>query len=218
MTIAIARHRLTHGDPDAVRPGDERWSQRGTWLAMLFWSAASLTASFVLAAEAIALAGDPDAAFSCDINAVVSCGTVGSSWQASVFGFPNAFLGLLSEPVVLTIAIAALAHVRFPRWFMLAAQVGYTAGLGLAYWLLYQSIFEIGALCPWCLLVTVATTFVFFEMTKINVLDGNLPLPPGARRLLVDVIRHKLDLLAVLVWLLGVALLLVTRYGDALFA
>jgi uncharacterized membrane protein len=198
-------------------PGSTRSRVRGSWLAMLLWSAASLTASFVLAAEAITLAGNQDAVFGCDINAVVSCGTVGSSWQASVFGFPNAFLGLVSEPVVLTLAAAGLTGVRLPRWMMFTAQMGYTLGLALAYWLLHQAIFHIGAVCPWCLLVTVATTFVFVEMTRINVLEGNLPLPPAARRFLEEVIRHRLDLLATAVWLCGILLLLVTRYGSALF-
>jgi hypothetical protein len=39
-----------------------------------------------------------------------------------------------------------------------------------------------------------------------------------ARTFLEDVIRHRLDLLAVAVWLLGVALLLVAHYGNALLA
>jgi uncharacterized membrane protein len=216
VTTGTRRHRV-EGTVEAGAAGAPV-TRRGTWLAMLLWSATSLLASFVLAAEAVTLAGDPGAVFGCDINAVVSCGTVGSSWQASVFGFPNAFLGLATEPVVLTVAIASLAGVTFPRWFMVAAQVGYTVGLGLAYWLLYQAIFVIGAVCPWCLLVTVATTFVFLELTRVNILARHLPLPPAVRRLLEDVIRHQLDLLAVTVWLLGIALLLVTRYGTALFA
>src|SRR5690606_39490821 len=61
-----------------------------------------------------------------------SCGTVGASAQASVFGFPNAFLGLVAEPVVMTIAVAGLGGVRFPRWFMCAAQVVYTLGFAFA--------------------------------------------------------------------------------------
>ena len=108
-----------------TRAGQDRGLHRGTWLAMLLWSAASLVASFVLAVEAVTLAGDPDAVFNCDINAVISCGTVASSWQASVFGFPNAFLGLVTEPVVITVAVAGLAGIRFPRWFMLTAQTVY---------------------------------------------------------------------------------------------
>jgi len=216
VSVDLARSGPTGTAPERSRIGSSQ--HRGTWLAMLFWSAASLTASFVLAAEAVTLAGDPEAVLGCDLNTVVSCGTVGSSWQASLLGFPNAFLGLVTEPVVLTLAVAGLAGVRHPRWFMLAAQTGYALGLVLAYWLLWQAIFDIGAVCPWCLLVTVATTFVFVEMTRINVLDGNLPLPPRVRSVLLEVIRHRLDLLAALAWLLAVALLLVTRYGAALFA
>jgi hypothetical protein len=49
------------------------------------------------------------------------------------------------------------------------------------------------------------------------VLEGNLPLPRAVRRFLEEVIRHRLDLLATAVWLCGILLLLVTRYGSALF-
>jgi uncharacterized membrane protein len=185
---------------------------------MLGWSVASLVASFVLAREAVALAGDATTTFSCDINAVLSCGSVGRSWQASAFGFPNAFLGLMTEPVVITIAVVGLSGVDLPRWFMRAAQVGYAVGLVLAYWLLQQAVFDIGAVCPWCLLVTVATTFVFFELTKVNVLRGHLPLPPRLRSHVLAAVRSRLDVLLVVTWLLGVAVLLVARYGEALLA
>ncbi len=57
------------------------------------------------------------------------------------------------------------------------AQVIYTIALLFAYWLFEQAMFEIGALCPWCLLVTLATTLVFFEMTYVNIRDDNLFLP-----------------------------------------
>ncbi|CAL9461398.1 hypothetical protein SUDANB95_02630 [Actinosynnema sp. ALI-1.44] len=50
--------------------------------------------------------------------------------------------------LVSTIAVACLGGVRFPRWFMFTAQVVYTAGLGFAYWLFFQSMFRIGALSP----------------------------------------------------------------------
>src|SRR5690606_26054377 len=102
-----------------------------------------------------------------------SCGTVGASAQASLFGFPNAFLGLVAEPVVITIAVAGLGGVRFPRWFMCAAQVVYTLGLAFAYWLFYQSMFHIGALCPWCLLVTLSTTLVFATLLHYNLRENN---------------------------------------------
>jgi uncharacterized membrane protein len=190
----------------------------GVWVTMLVASLASLVASFVLATDAIRLAENPGLDLSCNINAVISCGTVAGSWQASVLGFPNAFLGLMSEPVVITVAVAGLAGVRFPRWFMLTAQAFYLIGFAFAYWLFEQAMVDIGALCPWCMLVTVATTFVFFELTRINVLEGHLPLPAGAQAALEKAVRLRLDVFALAVWLLLLALVVVLRYGEALFA
>jgi len=184
---------------------------------MLFSAGLSLMASFVLSIDAVRLAGNPAADLSCNINSVISCGTVGTSWQAHVFGFPNAFLGLVAEPVVITLAVAALGGVRFPRWFMFAAQIVYAIGFGFAYWLFYQSMFHIGALCPWCLLVTISTTLVFATLTHVNIRDNNLYLPARLQTALAAGLRANLDLVIVVIWLLIVVLAVVVKYGGLLF-
>ncbi len=200
--------------PSPALAGLRRLRQSSGWIytTMLVSALLSLTASFVLSVDAVVLAADPGAQLACNINAVLSCGTVGASWQASVFGFPNAFLGLIAEPVVITIAVASLGGVRFPRWFMLAAQVVYTLGLVFAYWLFFQAYFVIGALCPWCLLVTLSTTLVFTSLTHVNIRDGNLYLPERASRVARRMIAADLDALLVAVWLTVVAMLVVTKY------
>ncbi len=147
---------------------------RWAFTEMLVSSLIGLVASLVLSVDAVVLAANPDADLSCNISEKISCGVVGLSWQANLLGFPNAFLGLIAEPVVITIAVAALGGVRFPRWFLNGAQVVYSIGLVFAYWLFYQAYFVIGALCPWCLLITVTTTIVFFSMTRVNLIEGNL--------------------------------------------
>lgn len=196
-----------------------RFRQSDTWIFgyMLFSSLVSLTASFVLSVDAIALAKNPDADLSCNINSVISCGTVGSTWQANLLGFPNAFLGLIAEPVVITIAVASLARVKFPRGFMLAAQVVYTIGVVFAYWLFFQSMFVINALCPWCLLVTLSTTLVFTSLTHVNIRDGNLFLPPRLQQTLESWLRMGIDALIVTLWLLVVVGAIFLKYGAALF-
>jgi len=205
--------------PEGFLPGLRGLRQSDRWIysTMLVSALLSLTASFVLSVDAIILAADPHAALACNINAVISCGTVGASWQASLFGFPNAFLGLIAEPVVITIAVASLGGVRFPRWFMLSAQVVYTLGLIFAYWLFFQAYFVIGALCPWCLLITLSTTLVFTSLTHVNIRDGNLYLPQGASRLASGFVRADLDALLVAVWLLGIAAMVITKYATVLF-
>jgi uncharacterized membrane protein len=205
-------------EQDASRLHRLRHHDVTVWVTMLVASVASLVASFVLSVDALALAKDPHADLGCNINAVISCGTVGASWQASLLGFPNAFLGLVFEPAVITLAVAGLAGVRFPRWFMFAAQVIYTIALLFAYWLFEQAMFDIGALCPWCLLVTLATTLVFFELTYVNLRDGNLFLPRRAQSALSAFVRSDLDIVLVIAWLLALVLAVVLKYGQALFA
>jgi uncharacterized membrane protein len=188
------------------------------WVTMLIGSVASLVASFVLSVDALTLAKNPQADLGCNINAVINCGTVAASWQSSLLGFPNAFLGLMTEPVVITLSVAALSGVRFPRWFMLSAQVVYTLGVVLAYWLFEQAMFEIGALCPWCLLITLATTLVFFEMTYVNIRDDNLFLPRRVQSALTGFVRSDLDIMLVVAWVLVLVLAVVLKYGEALLA
>lgn len=194
--------------------------QSNAWIfsTMLLSACLSLLASFVLSVDAIDLAKDPGAQLACNINAAISCGTVGVSWQAHLLGFPNAFLGLVAEPVVITIAVASLAKVRFPRGFMLAAQIIYTIGVAFAYWLFFQAMFVIGALCPWCLLITLSTTLVFSSLTHVNLRDNNLFLSERAHQRATAALRMGLDALIVVLWLAAIVVLVVTHYGAALFA
>lgn len=193
---------------------DDRW----IFGSMLVGAILSLIASFVLSAEAVELAANPNASLSCSVNIVLNCATVALHDSASMFGFPNSFFGLIAEPVVITIAIAGLAGVRFPRLFMFAAQIGYTLGFVFALVLFYISMFIIQALCPWCLLVTATTTFVFFAMTRYNIRESNLYLPANAQKTLRGFIDKDYDKL--LLWALIVAMIagIILKYGADLFA
>lgn len=195
----------------SIDPQEATRRHTGAYLEMLVGSVIGLVASFVLAVDALTLAANPDATFTCDINAKISCGTVGSAWQANLLGFPNAYLGLVSEPVVITVAIAALAGVAFPRWFMLTAQAFYSIGFGFAYWLFFQSYFVIGALCPWCLTITVTTTLVFFSITRVNILDGNLGFGKATASV-QSMVKSWVDVYLMIVILAVFAAMVVVRY------
>lgn len=204
-------------DPRPVKYAPGPVVYRGTFIEMLVSSVIGLIASLVLSIEALALAENPFADLNCDINTVLSCGTVGSSWQASLLGFPNAYLGLIAEPVVITIAVAALGGVRFPRWFMLSAQVVYFIGFAFAYWLFYQSFFVIGALCPWCLTITVTTTLVFVSMTRVNLLENNFRLSAGTYATVSSWLRAGADTLGAIVLFAILTGMILFKYGTALF-
>lgn len=201
---------MTQVESPAI-PSAKDARHRGAFIEMLVSSVIGLVASFVLSVDALILAADPNAIFSCDINTKISCGTVGTSWQANFLGFPNAYLGLITEPIVITLAVAALGGVRFPRWFMNTAQVFYAIGFLFAYWLFYQSYFHIGALCPWCLTITVTTTLVFGSMTRVNILDGNLRFGRYTETI-QGLVRSWVDIYITVVILVLLAAMVLVRY------
>lgn len=193
---------------------DDRW----IFSSMLVGACLSLLASFVLTLEAITLAANPQAELSCSINAVINCATVSLHPSAHLFGFPNSLLGLISEPVVITVAVAGLAGVKFPRPFMFAAQIGYSLGLVFALWLLYMSYFVIGALCPWCLLVTLTTTMVWFAITRYNIRENNLYLPKKLQKSLHKFVEKDFDKLVMWGFIVLVVVAIIGKYGSDLFA
>ena len=141
------------------------WRRR-TSLEMIISGCIGLLTSFVLSIEAWQLAADSSTRFGCDISSVLSCSTVAQTWQARILGFPNAFLGIFFEAVVLAISVAIFSGVKFPRWYMLGTNLLYTVALFFAFWLFGQSYFIIQVLCPWCLLITLTTTLVFGGITR----------------------------------------------------
>jgi uncharacterized membrane protein len=182
----------------------------GAFVVILVAGVVGLLASLELSIDAVRLAEDPLADLSCNISSTISCATVGLSSQASLLGFPNAFLGLITQPVMITIAVAALGGVRFPRWFMLGAHVGFTLGLAFAIWLFVQSYFVIGALCPYCMILYVTTLAAFAAITRVNVLEGFLGA--GAKRSLERPLRLGLDTAAVVIILAVVASMTIYKY------
>ena len=209
--LASVKEFFTH-DEKKIR--DDRW----IFASMLVGAILSLIASFVLSQEAVELARNPDAILSCSINIVLNCATVGLHPSATLWGFPNSFLGLMAEPVVITVAIAGLAGVHFPRRFMFVAQICYTLGFIFAYYLFYTSFFIIGALCPWCLLVTATTTFVWFAITRYNIRENNLYLSKKWSDIAHRFVEKDYDKLVLfsIVFILVAAILI--KYGNALFA
>ena len=101
------------------------WRRR-TSLEMIISGCIGLVTSFVLSIEAWQLAPDSSTRFGCDISSVLSCSTVAQTWQARILGFPNAFLGIFFEAVVLAISVAIFSGVKFPRWYMLGTNLLYT--------------------------------------------------------------------------------------------
>lgn len=132
--------------------------------------------STLILIEKMNLVQDPNYIPPCNISPFISCGSVMVTPQASIFGFPNSFLGMVGFSVMMTVGMALLAGATYKRWFWLSAQVGMTFSLGFVYWLFFQSVYRIGALCPYCMVVWTVTIPMFWYLTLYNLREGHLPL------------------------------------------
>lgn len=177
-----------------------------------------LIASFVLTIEKFHLLEDPNATLTCSFNLVLNCSTVMQTWQSSVFGFPNMLIGMMAFPVVITIAVLGLTNITFPRWFLIAANVGYLLGAIFAYWLFFSSVYDIQVLCPWCLLVTFATTLILASMTQYNLRENTFHLTKDHHKKVQAFLMSGYGTLVTAIWLVLLIALVFMKFGDALFA
>ncbi|MET0736219.1 MAG: vitamin K epoxide reductase family protein [Microbacterium sp.] len=139
-------------------------------------------AAFALTMDKFALLVDPDAILECNISPLVQCGANLDSWQGSVFGFPNPILGLAGWIAPIVVGMAILAGARFARWFWWLFALGMLFAFGFVIWLITQSIFDLGTLCPWCMLTWVVTIPTFYVVTLHILRAGILPAPVPVRR------------------------------------
>jgi len=124
-------------------------------------------ASMTLTVEKIELLLNPSYVPSCNINPIVSCGSVMVTPQASVLGFPNPLLGLVGFTVVIVTGVLAVTKVPLPQWYWAGLTVGVLIGTVFVHWLIFQSLYRIGALCPYCMVVWAVTISLLVVVATI---------------------------------------------------
>jgi uncharacterized membrane protein len=155
------RHRVL--DPDLRAP----YSRLLPWVLVIA-GVLGTVAALALTLEKLSLLEDPTYVPTCSINPIVNCGSIMKTDQAEVLGFPNPLIGLMTFPVLIATGAALLAGARFRAWYWIGLQVGTTAGLLFVVWLIHQSLYVIGALCPYCMVAWVAVLAAFWYVTLTN--------------------------------------------------
>jgi uncharacterized membrane protein len=129
-------------------------------------------AAFALTVDKFLLLENPQADLDCNFSLIVQCGENLSSWQGAAFGFPNPLLGLGGFVAPIAVGAALLADARFARWFWALFNLGIAGALAFVIWLIGQSIYVLGTLCPWCMLVWTVTIPLFWVVTFRNLAEG----------------------------------------------
>jgi len=160
-------------------------SYRQTAWILVVGGIVGIFASIELIIQKIAVLSDPDFVPNCDINPILSCGSVISTEQASLFGFPNPVLGVIGFTIVIMFGALLFTGVELPRLMWLGLNFGALAGMVFVIWLVSQSLYAIGALCPWCMVVWAVTIPIFWQVTTDNLASNKLSLGKSLSEIIV---------------------------------
>jgi uncharacterized membrane protein len=126
--------------------------------------------------------------------------------QASVFGFPNSLIGIVSFTVVLVTGVMAVSRIELPRWYWTGLAIGTLLGTVFVHWLIYQSLYSIGALCPYCMVVWAVTI-------PLLVVVSSIALGQATSNGVVAFL-HTWRWSLVTLWFTAVLLLILVRFWD----
>lgn len=163
--------------PGAENPAGERSASadfvgRAIGPILAITGAIGALAAILLSVEKVRSLEDPSYVPACTIDEVLSCGSVIVSEQSEAFGFPNPFIGIAGFAALATLGVVLIGGAALPRWLWLTVQAGVTFALAFVCWLIFQSVYRIEALCPYCMVVWTVTVIAFVYVTAHNLAEG----------------------------------------------
>jgi uncharacterized membrane protein len=180
--------------------------RRTSALWILIAGVLGFTAAFTLTLEKIEILINPAYVPSCSINPVLSCGSVMITPQAAAFGFPNPLIGVVAFTVVVVTGVLALAKVNLPQWYWAGLAAGTLLGVAFVHWLIFQSLYRIGALCPYCMVVWAVTI-------PLLVVVSSIALAPLAGNGITRAV-HQWRWSLVALWFTALILLILVRFWN----
>jgi len=126
-----------------------RWQLGGlsfVGVVLMFWSTA----------EKIHLLANPGISGSCDINPVVSCGSVLNHSLSSVFGVSNSLIGMSVFAVLLGLGLSLLSGTKPSTAFKRLVLSLVAIMLLFSWWFFGASLYVIGKICLFCIGVWLA--------------------------------------------------------------
>ncbi len=170
-----------------------------------------LIASLILVHDTLAIAQNTHYVPSCNLNPIISCGDVITFKGDSIFGLPYSFYGVAAFGMLVAAGAGMIAKANFEKWYWAILQLATTIGLISAYYLLFKSIYDIHALCPFCLSIDVITTTIFWYTTLRNIDRGMFAkIELIKQKPYAFVRRHHLDIL--LLWFMLVVIFILHHF------
>lgn len=165
------------------------------WILSLT-GAGGVFASLMLSIEEFHHLKHPAQKLACDLNPLVGCGSILDTWQGHAFlGIPNQFFGLAAFAALTTLGVLLLAGIKYPRWIWKGLQLGMLGGVLFVVWFMFESLFVLNHLCPYCMLTWFVTFMAAWYTTVYNLQAKTFTLPKSLKKIGDFAVRHHVDIL-----------------------
>jgi uncharacterized membrane protein len=101
-----------------------------------------------------------------------------------------------------------LTKVPLPLWYWTALAAATLAGVVFVHWLIFQSLYRIGALCPYCMAVWAVTIPLLVVVASI----AFRPAPTNGGSVALTLYRWRWSITTL--WFTAVILLILVRFWD----
>ena len=152
-------------------------------------------ASFALTYDKIHVLLNPNYRPSCNLNPILSCGSVMSAPQSNLMGVPNTIFGLMGFSALLTFGVILAAGTKVKRSIWLMAQLAALSGVIFMHYLFYQGVYKINAICPWCFTIWMITIPTFIYITVYNLKEKNIEFSKRFESVSLFIQKHHGDIL-----------------------
>jgi hypothetical protein len=102
--------------------------------------------------------------------------------------------------------VLAVAKVALPRWYWAGLAAGTLLGVVFIHWLIVQSLYRIGALCPYCMVVWTVSI-------PLLVVVASIALAPLAGNKVARVV-HQWRWSLVTLWFVALILMILVRFWN----
>ncbi len=187
---------------------------------LIFGSLIGIIASFILTIDTIKLIENPNVDVLCNINPFVSCSSVANTWQSKIFGFPNSLFGIVFFSMIFAFGLMlkiSESNTLLPnktneengaiKLFWLLVNFSLLCSFVFVIWFFYQSVYVIGSLCIYCMIVWIITWPMFLYTTIWNFKQKRLDFLKKTEKILNILSENNLPILF-FVYLIAIFLIL----------
>lgn len=140
-----------------------------------------LLASFVLTYDKIQYLKNPSYVPSCNINPIISCGSVMKTEQADLLGLPNTVFGIAGFSALLFLGLMLASGSKLHKNLWRLVNAATLVGFSFFIYLFFEGVYRINAICPYCFAVWLVMPPVLLYTTLYNLEAGNIKLGAGGK-------------------------------------